>query len=128
MPSRPIEFYHSLPKVELHRHLEGSLRLSTLVEIANEFAIDLPGNGDLAPQVQINHSETRTSDNFLSKFEVLRNFYRSPEIITRISEEAIADAAADNVRYLELRFTPSALSKTAGFSLGDVLDWVIQGG
>jgi adenosine deaminase len=127
MPSRPIEFYHSLPKVELHRHLEGSLRLSTLVEIANEFAIDLPGNGDLGPQVQINHSETRTSDNFLSKFEVLRNFYRSPEIITRISEEAIADAAADNVRYLELRFTPAALSKTAGFAIGDVLDWVIQG-
>ncbi|MFN2211552.1 MAG: adenosine deaminase [Anaerolineales bacterium] len=127
MPYRPVDFYHSLPKVELHRHLEGSLRLSTLLEIANLFSIDLPGNGDLAPLVQIFHSDTRTADNFLSKFEVLRNFYRSPEIISRISEEAIADAAADNVRYLELRFTPAALCKTADFSIGDVLDWVIHG-
>jgi len=127
MPSRPAEYYHSLPKVELHRHLEGSLRLSTLDEIAREYNLDLPDVSDLRPLVQIVPSDPRTSENFLSKFDVLRNFYRSPEIIKRITEEAIADAAADNIRYLELRFTPAALSKAAGFPLSEVLDWVIEG-
>jgi adenosine deaminase len=127
MPSYPDEFYHSLPKVELHRHLEGSLRLSTLQEIANEYDSAFPGGENLRPLVQVLQSDPHTSENFLSKFEVLRDFYLSPEIIMRITEEAIADAAADNVRYLELRFTPAALSKAAGFQLGEVLDWVIEG-
>jgi adenosine deaminase len=77
--------------------------------------------------VQVDQTDPHTSQNFLSKFNVLRNFYRSPEIIKRISEEAVADAAADNVRYLELRFTPAALGKVANFPLGEVMDWVIEG-
>jgi adenosine deaminase len=52
--------------------------------------------------------------------------YRSPEVIQRITRAAIADAASDGVRYLELRFTPVALSRMQGFSYGEVMDWVIQ--
>jgi adenosine deaminase len=120
----PAEFYQSLPKVELHRHLEGSLRLSTLLEVGREYDLDLPGIDLLRPMVQVVQADPRTSQNFLSKFEILRKFYRSPEIIQRITEEAIADAAADNVRYLELRFTPSTLGKVGNYPLGEVMDWV----
>ncbi|MCP3861342.1 MAG: adenosine deaminase, partial [Phycisphaeraceae bacterium] len=52
----------------------------------------------------------RSADAFLAKFAVLRHFFLSPEIIARITREAILDAAADRVRYLELRFNPVALS------------------
>jgi len=45
----------------------------------------------------------------------------------RTRQEAIADAAMDNVRYLELRFTPVALSKAENFPLAEVIDWVIEG-
>jgi adenosine deaminase len=38
----------------------------------------------------------------------------------------VADAAADNVRYLELRFSPQALARVRGFSYGEVTDWVIE--
>jgi adenosine deaminase len=76
--------------------------------------------------VQVVSADPQPSQNFLSKFEVLRKFYRSPKVISRITEETIADAAADNVRYLELRFTPAALSKVAGFPLGEVMDWVAE--
>jgi adenosine deaminase len=122
---RSLAFYQALPKVELHRHLEGSLRLETLMELAQQqgIALDRP----LSQLVQVNPSEPYTSQNFLSKFEKLRLFYRTPEIITRLTREAIADAAADNVRYLELRFTPAALCKVRGFALADVMDWVIAG-
>lgn len=127
MLSRPIEYYRNLPKVELHRHLEGSLRLNTMLEIASAYNLAYPNADKLRPLVQVSQSDPRTTENFLSKFEILRDFYRSPEIIMRITEEAIADAAADNVVYMELRFTPAALSKAGGFPLGHILDWVIEG-
>jgi adenosine deaminase len=127
MLPRPSEFYINLPKVELHRHLEGSLRLSTMLEIAGIYNLAYPSADKLRPLVQVTQSDPRTTENFLSKFEILRDFYRSPEIIKRITEEAIADAAADNVVYMELRFTPAALSKAGGFPPGQILDWVIEG-
>ena len=123
----PAEFYQALPKVELHRHLEGSLRLHTLLQVARSHGLDLFGTERLRPLVQIHEDEPYTSQNFLSKFETLRQFYRSQEVIARITYEAVADAAADNVRYLELRFTPAALSKVENFSLAEVVNWVVTG-
>jgi len=124
---RSEDFYRSLPKVDLHRHLEGSLRFETIRELSRTQGLDLPPTAELRTMVQMEEGDSYTFDNFLSKFSTLRLFYRSPEVIGRITREAIADAAADNVRYLELRFTPVALSKVQKFSLTEVMDWVIQG-
>ncbi len=124
---RPPHFYRSLPKVDLHRHLEGSLRFETVRELARAHGMALPPTGQLRTMVQVHEGEPYTFENFLSKFSTLRLFYRSPEIIARVTRETIADAAADNVRYLELRFTPVALSRAQGYSLAEVMDWVIEG-
>jgi adenosine deaminase len=116
----------TLPKIDLHRHLEGSLRLETLLEIARDHKLNVPTTDieALRPFVQVTNDPT-THEAFLGKFEVLRHFYRSPEMIHRLVYEAIADAAQDHVKYLELRFSPQALSRVRGFSLADVTDWVI---
>jgi adenosine deaminase len=116
----------ALPKIDLHRHLEGSLRLSTLYEIAREYDLDLPTHSlaELRPYVQIT-GEEHSFRNFLDKFNILRRFYQSPEIIRRLVYEAVEDAARDNVRYLELRFTPPALAKSRDYPLAEVTDWVI---
>jgi adenosine deaminase len=116
----------ALPKIDLHRHLEGSLRLSTLVEVARRFELDLPA-GDLEalrPLVQVTNDEPNFR-NFLEKFNVLRRFYQAPDVISRLAYEVVADAARDNVRYLELRFTPYALASSQGYALADVTDWVL---
>jgi adenosine deaminase len=121
------DFYFTLPKVDLHRHLEGSLRLRTMLEIAREQGITVPtSTGPLSNLVQMQQSEPFTYQNFLAKFSTLRLFYRSPEVIFRVSREAVEDAAKDNVRYLELRFTPVALSQAERFQLADVMDWVCE--
>jgi adenosine deaminase len=121
------DFYSALPKVELHRHLEGSLRLRTMLEIARTQGITVPVNtGTLSSLVQVQKSEPSTYQNFLAKFSTLRLFYCSQEIIHRVTREAVEDAAKDNVRYLELRFTPVALSRAESFQLGDVMDWVCE--
>ena len=121
-----LNTYRALPKVELHRHLEGSLRLDTMVDIARQHGITLPADVlRLSTLVQVQEEDKFTFQNFLSKFNTLRLFYRSPDAIHRITREAIEDAAKDNVRYLELRFTPAALSRAERFPLQDVIDWVM---
>ena len=121
-----LNTYRALPKVELHRHLEGSLRLDTMVEIARKHGIEIPDDVlRLSTLVQVQEEDKFTFQNYLSKFGTLRMFYRSPEVIHRVTREAIEDAAKDNVKYLELRFTPVALSRAERFPLHDVIDWVI---
>lgn len=118
----------ALPKVELHRHLEGAVRLNTLIEIAREYKIELPtyDPDGLRNYVQITADSPMDSTHFLSKFELLRRFYYSPEVIQRVAHEAVEDAAADNIKYMELRFTPKALSKLMSFPFDQVVEWVCQ--
>jgi len=122
-----LNTYRALPKVELHRHLEGSLRLDTMLDIARQHGITIPADVlRLSTLVQVQEEDKFTFQNFLAKFNTLRLFYRSPDAIHRITYEAIEDAAKDNVRYMELRFTPVALSRAERFPLHDVVDWVIS--
>ncbi len=118
---------HALPKVDLHRHLEGSLRLETLAEVAQEHGIDLPSYDleQLRPYVQFTDEEPGFH-RFLEKFKLLRRFYTTREAVKRVAFEAVVDAANDNVRYLELRFSPSALAHAQNFPLHEVTEWVIE--
>ncbi len=116
----------ALPKVELHRHLEGSIRLSTLVEVAQEYGIEMPEYDIelLRPFVQMMPSEAHNSQHFLAKFMTIRQFFLSEAVIRRMTREVVMDAVLDNVKYFELRFTPRALSNILNCSYEDVLEWV----
>lgn len=121
----PLNIYKTLPKVELHRHLEGSLRLQTMLDVARAHGITLPASVmRLSGMVQVQEKDPLTFQNFLAKFNTLRLFYKSPDVIHRVTREAVEDAARDNVKYMELRFTPVALSRAERFPLHDVMDWV----
>jgi len=116
----------AMPKIELHRHLEGSWRLKSLSSIAREYCLPID-NYDIEtirPHVQIMPAEPRTWENFLGKFRFLRQFFRSETIIKRVTREVIADAAADNIKYMELRFTPQALNNVMRCEYGEVVHWV----
>lgn len=121
------ESFLAMPKIELHRHLEGSLRLGTMAAIAQEYDLELPGTTVEAFRhlVQIMPDDKRDAPTFLSKFKVLRQFFRSKAVIERIAYEIIADAAAENVIYFEMRFTPMALASESGHTLSEVTDWVL---
>lgn len=125
IPTGQLYHYRRIPKIDLHRHLEGSLRPNTLLDIAAQHGIPLPA-GDFHALVQMQPGDPLTFSNFLSKFQTLRQFYRSPEVISRVTQEAVEDAAVDGAAYLELRFTPVALGRLQGFSLARVMDWVIR--
>jgi adenosine deaminase len=115
-----------MPKIELHRHFEASLRLDTMLEIARQTGIEMPEYEleTLRPFVQVMPGEERSSKHFLSKFMTLRQFFRSPEIIERIAREIVEDAARDNVQYMELRFTPKALANVIQAPLESIVPLV----
>jgi adenosine deaminase len=118
----------ALPKIELHRHLEGSVRLQTLIDVALEYGIEMPEYDveTLRPFVQMMPDEARNWQHFLAKFQTLRQFFRSPDVIRRVTREVVEDAAVDNVKYLELRFTPRALSNIINCTYHDVVSWVCE--
>ncbi len=123
-----LDKVQKLPKVELHRHLEGSMRIDTLLEIAhtNDRELDELTLDQLRPHVQMVPGQPLTSEVFLNKFKVLRQFYNSPENIQRIARESVIDAARDNVKYMELRFTPKALCNVLQCTYTTVMDWVCK--
>jgi len=97
-----------------------------MIDIASQHGVTVPVNTfNLSGLVQVQDQDPMTFTNFLDKFKTLRLFYKSPDVIQRVTREAVEDAAKDNCLYLELRFTPAALSRAEGFPLHDVMDWVI---
>jgi len=130
LPRSPVELrrlLYALPKVDLHRHLEGSLRLETLAEIAREHGIDLPSYNieQLRPYVQFTDEEP-DFHRFLEKFKLLKRFYTTREAVKRVAYEAVIDAADDNVKYLELRFNPAALAHAQNYPLHEVTELVLE--
>ncbi|MCS6837086.1 MAG: adenosine deaminase [Anaerolineae bacterium] len=130
VPPDLLAIVQAMPKIELHRHLEGSLRLSSLLDIARQYGMAMAEYDEetLQPFVQMMPDETRDSRHFLNKFLTLRQFYRSMEVIERLTREVVEDAAADNVRYMELRFTPRALCAFTQAPLDEVVRLVCQTG
>ena len=123
----PVDRFQDWHKVDLHRHMEGSLRLSTLSELAQRSGILGEINrGDLRQLVTVGAADPHTSDYFLSRFKTIRRFFLDRETVERLVGEVIEDAAADHVCYLELRFTPAALASQRDFPLEQVTAWVIS--
>lgn len=115
-----------LPKVDLHRHLEGSLRLGTLLELGRRYHLDLPldSEGSLAPLVTFREGQPRTLDNFLAKFRA--DWYRTFGDVERVAREVVQDAAAEGVIYLELRFSPEHLTRESRLQVLGVIQAVCE--
>lgn len=111
--------------IDLHRHLEGSVRFETFVELAREVGIDLP-------RAELRRRTTMKGEKpgflrFLSKFEPYRGLYPSRDWIERVAFEAVEDAKKDGVTLLELRFSPTHFGRRMGAAGEDVAEWVARG-
>jgi adenosine deaminase len=117
-----------LPKIELHRHLEGSLRLGTLLELGKRYDLDLPldSEASLAGLLTFNDDEPRTLANFLTKFR--SDWCRSYKDIERVTSEAVRDASSEGIVHLELRFSPEHLTRTSGLQLDGAMKAVCESG
>jgi adenosine deaminase len=115
----------ALPKIDLHRHLEGSVRFATFVELARDAGVDLPKRELLRRTTM--KGEKPGFLRFLSKFELYRGLYPSRDWIERVAFEAAEDAKKDGVVYLELRFSPTHFGRRMNAKGEDVAEWVARG-
>jgi adenosine deaminase len=116
-----------LPKVELHRHLEGSVRFMTFVQIAMEAGRLPPGNFfKLQDRVTFRDGGPRTLKHFLSKFDLFHDLYPSRDSVERVAREAAEDASADGIVHLELRFSPVHFARRMKADPVEVAGWIIR--
>lgn len=126
-PTVPLNVFESLPKTDLHVHLDGSLRLSTILELAKKDHVSLPGNS-----LESLHEAIGCGKNFGSLTEYLRGFaitlsvMQTDEALARISYELAEDAHRENVRYMEVRYAPM-LHTQRGLPLSRVVEAVLEG-
>ncbi len=105
-----IQEIRSLPKVDLHRHLDCSMRWSTLLEIATTLKLDFPKNPALQQQHFLVTKPMVNLEAVLNKFLIAQKLLSSEEILERLAFEACEDAFNDGVRILELRYAPTFIA------------------
>ncbi|HKX56769.1 MAG TPA: adenosine deaminase, partial [Xanthomonadales bacterium] len=117
-----------LPLCDLHRHLDGSIRLQTILELAQQHGITLPGHdlASLRPHVQIMDPAEGLME-FIAKFRYLTAVLVDADACRRVAFENVLDAAAEGVDYIELRFSPWFMAETHGLDAAEVTAAVIDG-
>jgi adenosine deaminase len=103
------------PLVELHRHLDGNIRLETVLDLARTHGVDLPAwtAEELRPHVQVMSPEPTLKD-FIAKFAVLRRAIVDYDAVRRIVRENLEDAAREGIDSIELRFSPRFMAEEHG--------------
>lgn len=116
-----------LPKTDIHCHLDGCVRPRTMLELADEQGVELPTR-DLAKLTRILQAGKRTRNlaDYLKIFEYTLSVMQRKEALYRVAYELAEDAAAENVRHLEVRYSP-ILHRSRKLSFEDIVDPVIAG-
>lgn len=117
----------NLPKIELHCHLDGSVRVSTIIDIAKKENIEIPSFKEEIVKKFIEVPKDCTSLNeYLKKFELPNKIMQSSYSLERIAFELLEDAANENIKYIEIRFAPQLHTK-GGLSFDQVIKSVLKG-
>jgi len=95
-----------LPKAELHVHLDGSLRTSTLLDLSTEYGTELPARTEAALARHMVVDDASDLVDYLGRFRITLAVMQTAEALERIAWELAVDLAAENVRYAEIRFSP----------------------
>jgi adenosine deaminase len=110
--------YNSIPKIELHCHLEGSIRTQTILEVARQYNLTLPSYSlvELDKLLKV-REQMKDLQSVLNAFSIFQNSLAALEVMERITYELCEDAYHQNIKLLEIRFSPDW-----AFS-GHHLDW-----
>lgn len=103
------EFIQRIPKTDLHVHLDGSIRLSTLIDLAKQEAVKMPSYEEAGLQELVFKKQYANLQEYLRGFAHTCAVLRKPENLERVAFELAEDNLAEGVRYIEVRFAPQIL-------------------
>jgi len=120
--------HDDLPLIDLHRHLDGNVRLSTILELAREHALPLPADNleDLQPYIQVSEPEKDITAYF-QKFTWMVSIFADNAACRRVAYENVVDAQAEGIDYIELRFSPWFMAEPHGLAATQVVEAVVEG-
>jgi adenosine deaminase len=99
--------HDDLPLVDLHRHLDGNVRLETVLEVAHRYGLALPADTveGLRPYVQV-QEPIPSLPRFFERFALFQQTFVDYDVVYRVTRENLEDAVAEGLDYVELRFSP----------------------
>jgi len=121
-----LELIRRLPKTDLHVHLDGSLRLRTLIELAGERKVALPSATEAGLRELVFRPRYRSLQEYLEGFRYTVAVLTDGESLERTAYELAQDCQEEGLRYLEVRFAPQ-LHVRSGFEVEDVVRAVDRG-
>jgi adenosine deaminase len=120
------ELLRRLPKTDLHVHLDGSVRPETLIDLAQKQGVQLPRWDADELRDYMHVTDAQNLVDYLSRFDVTLSVMQTAEALERIAFELAEDAAAENVYYMEVRYSP-VLNIRAGLTLQQAVDAPLEG-
>ena len=116
-----------LPKVELHCHLDGSLRVPTILDLAKKDKVTLTTSSSEELSKLLVIGKTRGSlEDYIKRFDITLSVMQTPQALSRTAYELIEDVAKENVRYIEIRYSP-ILHTGKGMTMGESVEAVRNG-
>jgi adenosine deaminase len=127
-PELSLELLQRLPKTDLHVHLDGSLRLDTVLDLARKQKVKLPSEdrAELYGLLHAGGGVCNSLDDYLKAFEITLSVMQNEESLERAAFELAEDAWNEGVRYIEVRYAPM-LHTRRGLSLTEVVEAVLRG-
>lgn len=121
------EYIDRAPKAELHNHIDGGMRIQTIIELAKKHQVDLPAYNyqELLPHLT-NDESCQSLIEYFKPFEYTLKTLQTPDALEQCMFEFLEDAAKDNIRYIEARFSP-ALHMQKGLSLDQIMEAILSG-
>lgn len=122
-PHYSNDFIREMPKSDLHLHLDGSLRIPTLIEFAKKLKIDLPSFTEEGLRDLVFKENYSSLGDYLHGFQYTCSVLRDLEAIEKVSYELAIDNQNEGVNYIEARFAPQLLmDREKGLTMETVLD------
>jgi adenosine deaminase len=126
MPRVTRDALRRLPKTDLHVHLDGSVRPETLVELARDQGVSLPYENPSALADHMHVQDGRDLVDYLTRFDTTLSVLQTADALERAAYELAVDAAAENVRYMEVRFSP-VLHVLQDLTMGEAVEAPLRG-
>jgi adenosine deaminase len=124
----------ALPLIDLHRHLDGNVRLETILDLGRQHNLPLPAweLEGLRPHVQVMGSETQGGAlpgvmAFIAKFKWMIEVLVDRDACRRVAYENVEDARREGIDYIELRFSPWFMAETHNLDPAGVVEAVVDG-